>query len=134
MTAEPLRATVSQRAALFCDEDEVLVVRRTTDGGWELPGGRLGADEDVVPGLRREVEEETGLGVDVDQPVHTISWRNDRGQGRFGVYYYCTAERREVSLSPEHTEAEWLDPDEAIDQLSSAQGTAVERAREVHER
>lgn len=134
MTEEPLRATVSQRAAPFTPRGEVLVVRRTSDDGWELPGGRLGADESATAGLRREVREETGLPVDIEQPVHTKAWRNTRGEGRFGVYYYCTVERREVTLSGEHTEHAWLDPDTATDKLSAAQGEAVARAREVHER
>lgn len=132
MTAEPLRATVSLRGVLFAPEGEVLVVRRASDGGWELPGGRLGADEDAIEGVRREIEEETGLDVDVGRPVHAIAWRNEDGRGRFGVYYRCDAFERDISLSPEHTDHDWVLPSTAGNRLSGPQETAVTRATEVH--
>lgn len=134
MTDVPLRATVSQRAVLFGPDGEILVVRRASDGGWELPGGRLDADETAVEGVRREVREETGLEATVRRPTHTAAWRNDRGNGRFAVYYYCLAERRTVSLSPEHTDYEWLSPSDAAARLSDTQGEAVDRTREAHDR
>ena len=81
MTERPLRATVSQRGVVFAPDDEVLLVRRESDGGWELPGGRLGRE-----GVRREVVEETGLDPDLGQPVHVTSWINDAAEGRFAVY------------------------------------------------
>ena len=133
MTAEPLRATVSLRGVLFLPAEEVLVVRRASDGGWELPGGRLGADEEAIDGVRREIEEETGLSVDVWRPVHATAWRNDDGRGRFGVYYYCEAERRAVSLSHEHTDHEWVPPSVAEDRLSDVQGRAVSLASTVRD-
>jgi 8-oxo-dGTP pyrophosphatase MutT (NUDIX family) len=131
VTEEPLQATVSQRGVLFGPEGEVLVVRRTSDGGWELPGGRLGAGEGTVESVRREVEEETGLVPDVAEPVHTHAWRNSDGQGRFAVYYACRVDRRGVSLSPEHADSEWLAPSGAADRLSGPQGEAVDRATDA---
>lgn len=133
MTDEPLNATVSQRAVLFGPDDRILVVRRASDGGWELPGGRLDADESTVEGLRREVHEETGLDVAIRRPIYTISWRNDRGQGRYAVYYYCLAESETVSLSDEHTDYDWLVPSVAADLLSEPQGSAVARATELRD-
>ena len=86
MTERPLRATVSQRGVVFTPDDEVLLVRRESDGEWELPGGRLGREEDAREGVRREVVEETGLDPDLGQPVHVTSWINDAAEGRFAVY------------------------------------------------
>ena len=128
MTERPLRATVSQRGVLFGPRGEILVVRRASDGGWELPGGRLGAEENALAGLRREVEEETGLTPEVTGAVHAFAWRNDEDNGRFAVYYSCSVESREVALSHEHTDFEWLPADAAVDRLSGPQGDAVERA------
>lgn len=127
MTENHLHATVSLRGIVFV-EGAVVLVRRATDGGWELPGGRLGATEDVRDGVRREIREETGLAPAVVEPVHTLSWRNDADEGRFAVYFHCTAERRSVSLSEEHTDHAWVSPAEAADRLSTPQGRAVERA------
>lgn len=134
MTDEPLDATVSQRAVLFGPTDEVLVMRRASDGGWELPGGRLDVGESAIEGLCRELREETGLAAEVRRPIHTVSWRNDRGKGRFGVYYYCTADEQSVSLSHEHTDYEWLTPSAATERLSDTQGEAITRTREIRNR
>lgn len=134
MTAEPLRATISLRGVVFGPDDDVLILRRASDGEWELPGGRLGSDEDTLLGLRREVEEETGLDAAVDGPVHTFAWRNDRNNGRFAVYYRCVAGGVSISLSGEHTDFEWLSPRAATDRLSDPQAEAVTRAREGRRR
>lgn len=128
MTENPLRATVSQRGVMFGPHGEILVVRRASDGGWELPGGRLGAYEEAVDGLRREVEEETGLVPDVTGAVHAVSWRNDDDNGRFAVYYSCSVDERTVTLSHEHSDHAWLPADVAVEWLSDPQGNAVERA------
>jgi 8-oxo-dGTP pyrophosphatase MutT (NUDIX family) len=134
VTDEPLRATVSLRGVLFTPDGDVLLVRRTSDGGWELPGGRLGAKEDAQEGVQREIREETGLDPRVRRPVHAVSWRNDADNGRFGVYYHCRVQARAVTLSQEHTDYDWVSPTEAADRLSEVQGEAVARATEVDER
>ncbi|MDS0296234.1 NUDIX hydrolase [Halogeometricum luteum] len=133
MTERPLRATVSLRGVLFAPDGDVLVVQRTSDEGWELPGGRLGAQEDANEGVKREIVEETGLDVNLGQPVHALAWRNDDDNGRFGVYYYATVTERTVSLSHEHVGYEWLSPRKAERRLSGPQGDAVSNAREVHD-
>lgn len=128
MTERPLRATVSQRGVVFAPTDEVLLVRRSADGGWELPGGRLGRGEDVREGVAREIEEETDLAPEIGRPVHATSWVNDADEDRFAVYYHCRADRRSVSLSEEHTAFEWRRPAAAQDRLSDTQGRAVANA------
>ncbi|QPV64364.1 NUDIX hydrolase [Halosimplex litoreum] len=130
MTETPLRATVSLRGIIFGPEGSVLVVERTSDGGWELPGGRLDAHEDCIDGLKREIREETGLDPVVSEPVHSLSWRNDSDNGRFAVYYRCHSTDRTVSLSDEHTDCEWVTTQTARDRLSEPQETGVDRAAE----
>ncbi|WP_348611691.1 NUDIX hydrolase [Halobaculum rarum] len=130
MTDEPLRATVSQRGVVFAPTDEVLIVRRATDGGWELPGGRVDRGERAVAGVRREITEETTLEPEVVTPVDTLVWHNDDGNGRFGVYYYCQVNERDVSLSGEHDEYDWTAVREARRRLSEPQAAAVTAASE----
>jgi len=136
-----LEATVSLRGVVFAPCGDVLVVRRTSDGGWELPGGRLAPDEDAVEGVHREIVEETGLDTDVGRPVHAVSWRNDADEGRFAVYYRCVPDgcgidlgsgADPVELSHEHTDYAWLAPDTAAERLSDPQEHAVSTATEVH--
>ncbi|WP_144906519.1 NUDIX hydrolase [Halobellus captivus] len=156
MTDEHLEATISLRGVLFSPRGDVLVVRRATDDEWELPGGRLGPQEDAPAGVRREISEETGLDVDVGRPVHAASWRNDTDRGRFAVYYWCTVSEAEpenrdellddgyergndersrepIALSHEHVDYEWLPPESAIERLSDVQTRAVSAATEVYE-
>ncbi|EMA58577.1 NUDIX hydrolase [Halorubrum lipolyticum DSM 21995] len=105
--------------------EDVLVLRRDTDGEWELPGGRMGPSESVSECLRREVREETSLSLEIEDILLANSWSNDRDQDRFAVYYVCETDERAVSLSEEHVESEWVSPSEAAFLLSSPQATAV---------
>lgn len=132
MSDEHLRATISQKAALFGPDGDVLLLSRVATDGWELPGGRIGTTEDVVSGLRREVREETGLDVAVEDPVYTDAWTTEDGEGRYAVVYRCTTDERAVSLSDEHDDWQWIDPDVAVDDVlsPSALCTALERAVE----
>ena len=76
MTEQPLIAEVSQKA-IIRSPDGSLLVMQVDDTTWELPGGRMGAYEEPLVGLRREIREETGLDVSVDEPVHTAAWRSE---------------------------------------------------------
>ncbi|WP_435065534.1 NUDIX hydrolase [Halobaculum sp. EA56] len=134
MTDKPLQATVTQRGVVFAPTDEVVIVRRATDGGWELPGGRIDRDERAVAAVRREIAEETALDPEVVAPVDTLVWHNDAGNGRFAVYYYCRVSDRDVSLSPEHEAYAWGPPTEVCERLSDPQAEAVAAATEVRRR
>ena len=141
MTDVHLEATVSLRGVVFAPCGDVLVVRRASDGGWELPGGRLAPHEDAVEGVHREIVEETGLDTDVGRPVHAVSWRNAADDGRFAVYYWCAPDGHgvdldsgsdPVELSHEHTDHAWLPPETAVERLSDPQERAVSAATEVY--
>ena len=143
MTDVHLEATVSLRGVVFAPCGDVLVVRRASDGGWELPGGRLAPDEAAVAGVHREIVEETGLDTDVGRPVHAVSWRNAADEGRFAVYYWCApgdaidldldAGADPVELSHEHADHAWLRPETAPGWLSDPQEHAVSAAAEVYD-
>ena len=47
----------------------VLLVHNTDGGGWSLPGGKVEYGETLVEALKREVREETGLFVEVNDIV-----------------------------------------------------------------
>ncbi|QIO21989.1 NUDIX domain-containing protein [Haloarcula sp. JP-L23] len=128
MDEQFLEATVSVRGVVCRPDDRVLVLRRASNGGWELPGGRIRDGERVTDCLRREGSEETGLSVTVHHPVHAVSWHNEAGHGRLAVYYHCTTERADVTLSHEHTDFEWVSEAAARERLSDPQTTATCRA------
>ncbi|WP_135301895.1 NUDIX hydrolase [Haloarcula amylovorans] len=128
MDEQFLKATVSVRGVICTPDEQILTVRRASDGGWELPGGRMNRNEDVTDCLRREINEETALSVTVHQPVHVVSWQNDTDDGRLAVYYHCTATSAEVTLSQEHTDSAWVSETTARERLSDPQETALGRA------
>ena len=51
---------VDVRAAAFRDDDSVLLVRETSDGGWTLPGGWADIGEPPGVSVLRELREESG--------------------------------------------------------------------------
>jgi 8-oxo-dGTP diphosphatase len=58
------RHSVSVAAVVTDDRGLVLVIQRRDNGHWQIPGGVLELDESIHAGLRREVEEETGVLID----------------------------------------------------------------------
>lgn len=55
------RHSVSVAAVITDDHGRVLVIQRRDNSAWQIPGGILELDETIEDGLRREVEEETGV-------------------------------------------------------------------------
>jgi 8-oxo-dGTP diphosphatase len=61
------RHSVSVSGIVVSDDGRVLVIQRADNGRWEAPGGVLELDESPEEGVCREVAEETGLAVRVDE-------------------------------------------------------------------
>jgi ADP-ribose pyrophosphatase YjhB (NUDIX family) len=60
---------VGTDAAMFNENGEILLMERADGSGWCLPCGFVEPNETPAEGIIREVREETGLGVKVDQLV-----------------------------------------------------------------
>ncbi|HEY0696196.1 MAG TPA: NUDIX domain-containing protein, partial [Micromonospora sp.] len=58
------RHSVSVAAVIPDDQGRVLVIQRRDNGAWQLPGGILEMDETIENGVRREVQEETGVTIE----------------------------------------------------------------------
>lgn len=77
MAALP-RHSVSVAAVITDPQDRVLVIQRRDNGAWQIPGGILELHETLEDGVRREVEEETG--VIIEPTALTGIYKNvDRG-------------------------------------------------------
>lgn len=128
MTDDLLCATVSVRGVIYNADGQILVLQRSTDQDWELPGGRLSRGESPRQGLRREIHEETGLDVEGAKIMKANSGVNTADEGRFAVHYDCGQTDGSVELSDEHVDREWVCPEKAQQRLCDPQSTAVDIA------
>lgn len=85
----------------LCVRDgKVLLLRESEvrSGQWELPGGGLDFGEDITQGLRREIEEETGLKVKMvsKNPVYAWTWLFENKRGLDWFYSLVLAYRIEL--------------------------------------
>lgn len=120
---------VSVKAALRCGDTWVLL--RNDRGEWELPGGRVDADdrslEDVV---RRECREELGVDVKVGELVSTYLFEVVPGRRVTIICFAATvAQAAELRISHEHTQVAILTLDEiqgmASEELPSGYREAI---------
>ena len=64
------RLAIGCSAAVFDDQKRLLLIKRTDNGLWAVPGGYMEAGESLTEACAREVLEETGL---IIQVKHLIS-------------------------------------------------------------
>ncbi len=80
---------------LLTRDDHVLLAQRANtgyaDGQWNLPSGKLEADEDLITAVIRETHEEIGLDLNRDDldMVTTVHYRNPEGNARVGFFFHA---------------------------------------------
>ncbi|MCL5436754.1 MAG: NUDIX domain-containing protein [Candidatus Dependentiae bacterium] len=92
-------------------------------GHWDLPKGKMEANESLEQAASREVREETGL---IVEPIKGFSENISyyyRDQNRELVdksvtFFAGETEKEEVVISPEHIGFAWLDVNNALKQLT----------------
>ncbi|MFD8082839.1 NUDIX hydrolase [Kitasatospora sp. NPDC059722] len=109
--------SVSVAGAVVREDGRVLAIRRADNGAWEPPGGVLELIETVEDGLRREIFEETGLKVGVDQLTGVYK---NMTRGIISLVFRCHPESGVEHLSDESTAVAWLTPAEVTDRMSEA--------------
>jgi 8-oxo-dGTP diphosphatase len=117
----PTHPQLAVSAAIFRD-GKVLLVRRARSpakGFYSLPGGRVEFGESLHQALKREVDEETGLAIDI---VGLAGWRevlpSTGGSGHYLIMSFAARwTAREPLLNDELDDFRWLAPD-ALDGLS----------------
>jgi 8-oxo-dGTP pyrophosphatase MutT (NUDIX family) len=94
---------VSVKGVLLLD-DQVVLVKNPRDE-WELPGGRIEADEDPTQTLSREFIEELSVGVHVTDPIDSYLFEVIPGKKVFIVTYACElAGDFKPRISDEHSD------------------------------
>jgi 8-oxo-dGTP pyrophosphatase MutT (NUDIX family) len=100
----------------------VLLVRRTDDGYWELPGGRIELGESASAAAAREVAEEAGVTIEVtglagvySDPAHVLAYPHGGGvYQQLAVCFHALAATTEARPDQDETSAAaWFDPERA---------------------
>ncbi|MFI0990037.1 NUDIX hydrolase [Streptomyces exfoliatus] len=107
-TSTPLHS-VSVAGAVVREDGRLLAIRRADNGTWELPGGVLELAEAPEEGVAREVWEETGIRVEVEEL--TGVYKNTT-RGIVALVFRCRPTGGEERTSTESTAVEWLTPEE----------------------
>jgi 8-oxo-dGTP pyrophosphatase MutT (NUDIX family) len=119
---------------------EVVLVKRRDREGWALPKGTIEAGETLEQTALREVQEETGLVVEIVSPVGQDHYSFTAGStgARIDktVHHYLMEPRGgDFSLHDgEHPAVGWFDINEALRQLAfGSQRAIVEQASQLIE-
>lgn len=98
--SEPFTSIVDVMLLLVRDGEVLIALRDGTgyaDGMWNLPSGKLEADEDLVSALIREAREEVGIQIRPSEPrmVASVHHRNPEGRGRIGFFFEVASRPKE---------------------------------------
>jgi 8-oxo-dGTP diphosphatase len=104
-------------AAAIVDGERVLAIRRRDNNKWEPPGGILEPNETIIEGLRREVLEETGIGL--SEPALSGVYKN-MNRGIVALVYRSIHNGESPKQSDEVVESRWMTVEEVEENLDPA--------------
>jgi 8-oxo-dGTP pyrophosphatase MutT (NUDIX family) len=108
---------------------EIALVHRRRPLLWALPKGTPDAGETLQETALRETREETGLRVELEEPIREITYVFVRGRTRFHKtvhFYLMRAVGGDLSdHDHEFDEVRWFPPDEALGVMTHATERAV---------
>jgi ADP-ribose pyrophosphatase YjhB (NUDIX family) len=101
------------------DNGRVLLIHRTDNDNWALPGGAMDFGESLSDAAVRETLEETGIKVEITglvgiytDPRHIILYTsNGEARQEFSVVFTARAVGGKPTTSSESREVEWLEPE-----------------------
>ena len=98
---------------------EILIIHRSRYSDWTLPKGKVEAGESVVAAAAREVQEETGVSIQLGTPLDTTLYRLSSGATK-EVRYWCGIPLDMVKRAPddEVDVVSWLPLKAAVQRLS----------------
>ncbi|GAA2349708.1 NUDIX domain-containing protein [Saccharopolyspora halophila] len=106
---------VAVAAVVTNDAGEVLMIERTDNGLWAIPGGAQDLGETTREAVIREVEEETGVLVEVvdvtgiySDPSHVIAYDDGEVRQEFSITFRAKPVGGERRTSSESKRVEWV--------------------------
>lgn len=106
--------------AILVADDKILLLQRSADDfrrplQWDLPGGALDNGEDVKQACAREVLEETGLSVGINnfKAIYAMTEPVEGDVSCTFSFFLAMVDKTEPKLSSEHLDFRWLTLGEA---------------------
>lgn len=116
--APKANSVVPSVTAIVRDEDgRLLLIHKTDNDLWALPGGGHDIGESVAETVVREVEEETGITVVVDDvnglytdPRHVMAYDDGEVRQQFSICFHAHPVGGSLRTSTESKEVRWVSP------------------------
>jgi ADP-ribose pyrophosphatase YjhB (NUDIX family) len=93
----------------------ILLIHRTDNDLWAMPGGGMEVGETVTECAVRETKEETGIDVEITNlvgiftnPAHVVAYRNGEVRQQFSICLRARVAGGEVRTSDESSEVRWV--------------------------
>jgi ADP-ribose pyrophosphatase YjhB (NUDIX family) len=117
--AAPSANSIKIAVSAFVQDGQgrVLMIRRTDNDLYAIPGGGLETGETVTQAVEREVREETGIIVQVrslvgvfSNPEHVIAFDDGEVRQEFSICFRADPLGGELRTSSESKEVDWVEP------------------------
>jgi ADP-ribose pyrophosphatase YjhB (NUDIX family) len=116
--APPANSIVVAVTAFILDESgQLLMIRRTDNDLYAIPGGAQEVGETISQTVVREISEETGILVEVtgligvySDPEHVIAFADGEVRQEFSLCFRARPVRGELRTSSESKEVLWVEP------------------------
>jgi ADP-ribose pyrophosphatase YjhB (NUDIX family) len=111
---------VPAASAVVADQaGAILLIERTDNGLWTIPGGGMEVGETIAQTAIREVKEETGLDVAVQRlvgiysnPRHVIEYSDGEVRQQFSVCFACRVTGGQMATSSESRRVGFFAPED----------------------
>ncbi|RJS47447.1 NUDIX hydrolase [Nocardioides cavernaquae] len=118
--APKANSVVPSVVAVVRDGDgRVLMIHKTDNDKWALPGGGHEIGESIADAVVREVKEETGYDVEVvtitgtyTNPRHVMAYDDGEVRQQFSIAFLARLLGGEAQTSSESDRVEWVSPDD----------------------
>src|SRR6266446_2922189 len=102
------------------DKGEILLIKRSDNDNWALPGGAIDLGESLTQAAIRETKEETGIECEITglvgiytDPKHVIHYTsNDEVRQEFSIVLTARATGGQPTSSDESLDVRWVDRDD----------------------
>lgn len=119
---EPNSLVPAVTVVVVREDGAVLLIRRTDNGNWALPGGAIEMRESVAEAAVRETLEETGVKVEItglagiySDPRHVIHYTSNQEVRReFAIVVTARPVSGQPAPSAESREVRWVQPDDLV--------------------